>query len=176
MATAARALIVTRATLAPEDLEIGRRTRDVWRLLKQDAPLMARIARSEIKWKVYRFHSEKDDRSDPLELIGNTLVALRALKASESFGRRVELFVQQLVDDLYAGTPEQSLADLDRADASLEFREDSLQNGRLIDGVASSDEMDAEADALEAEAAANLNRARLLRREARRARAGLVAS
>lgn len=174
MATAAPTLVVTRATLAPEDLEVGRRARDVWRLLRGDAPLMARIAKSDFRWRIYRLHSEKDDRSDPLELLGNTLVALRALNAAESFGRRIEIFVQQLIDDLYVGTPEQTIADLDRADPSLEFREDALQNDRLIDGVASADEMDAEADALEAEAAANLNRARLLRREARRTRAGLV--
>lgn len=160
-------------SLTPEDLNLGERSRDIWRLLRNDEALMQRLTLSRYKHIVYRLHRE-DDRSDPLETLAGLIIGISSHGAPESICRRMQMLVASVIDECYTGAPHQPLTEHDRADFELETRENLLQRERLIDNFATPEELDAEATAIEAEMSEKLVRARRLRREARRARAGLV--
>ena len=171
IASTARA---ARPQLTPEDLSLSNRARDIWRTLRDDAGLMARLtAEPKVKWIVYRLHRE-DDRSDPLEQLAKIVVQFASLGVPEAFFRRMHGFLGEIIDECFAGKSSVSRADLDRQEFALEQCENALGFERVIDGTATADELDAEAVAIEAEVAVEIVRARHLRREARQLRAGLV--
>lgn len=160
--------------LTPEDLSIAERSRSLWRLLRENAGVMARLTASpKVKWIVYRLHRE-DDRSDPLELLAKLIVQLASLGVPETFFRRVVLFVTEVVDDCFTGAAHQSRAELDRLAFIAEQRENAFEHARHTSGEVTPELLDAEAEAILAECAVEYVKARQLHREARQMRAGLV--
>lgn len=169
-----RAALVIAHDLTAADLNLDERTRELWRGLREDAGIMARIAVSTLRHVMYRLQ-RTDNRSDPVELLAGLIVKLSALGVPEAFFRRLLGFLEEVVDACFAGKPRVAMEELDRADLVLEASENRIQGIRLISHRASPDAKDAEAAALEREIATKKVRARLLRQEARLERAGLLA-
>jgi hypothetical protein len=159
--------------LTPEDLGVESETRALWRELKDDVALMARIAAGSLRWIVYRLQ-RTDHRSDPLELLATLMIKLAGVGASESFLRRIPLFLNRVIDECFSGRQQRSVEELDRLEFRYETEENSLSLERHIAGRDTPAALEDEADAIEREMSIEIERVRAIRRRARQIRNGLV--
>lgn len=161
--------------LIPEDLRLAEEARALWKVVTDDKAAMTRIAKTPMKWVIYRLRKAAE-RSCPLELLGRIVVWLANAGVSEAKLRMIPQFVSRVIDDCFAGASHRPLAEIDVDEQRIESRENEgtvLRLTRTIDAL-SPDDLEAEASTNEQEAAINTERARVLRRRARQKRSGVL--
>jgi hypothetical protein len=120
-----------------------------------------------LRHKVYRFRRE-NDRSDPLELIACFIVTAAACGYPESTVRLLVTHVESVIARCYTGNAHRTLDELDVEEGRLEAEENELALRRRIAGDSVTvEQLEHEATLNELEANTQLERAKLLRRQAR---------
>lgn len=170
MHTNSRTAFVRGDRLSPEDLSLGEEARDVWITVTENEQLRERMMKTPLKHKVYRWR-RREDRSDPLELIACFIVTAAACGYPESTVRLLITHVESVIARCYTGNAHRSLDELDLEEIRLEAEENELTMRRRI-LESSGEPMTAEqlehaATLDELEANVQLERAKLLRRQAR---------
>lgn len=158
--------------LFPEDLLLDTEARAVWLVVTKDKSIMTRIAAGPLRWVVYRLR-RKDNRSCPLELTARLIVWLANAGVSEATLRLLPLYLTRVIENCFAGTAARSLAEIDRDEQRIESRENELALERRIT-TPTVEQLEDEAAVNEQEATISTERARVLRREARRLRTGIL--
>jgi len=169
----------THDRLTPADLAIDDRSRRLWLALTGDDgdDLSRRLMHTPVIHIVYRLRREHH-RSCPLARIGELAAWLAYAGWTEAELRQLPRFVDEVVDELFAGAAAPSLDDVDLAEQEIEGTENNLSFLRRIrqtQGVACTPEqLRHEAEVNRREASLCATRVRLLEREARLRESGLL--
>lgn len=173
MHTKPNAVLANSNRLTPEDLLLEADARMLWLTItgEKHGNIMLRIARTPMRWVIYRLRRE-NHRSCPIELLGRLIVWLANAGVSEARLRMIPLFLTRVIEECFAGNAHRTFDEVDREELQLESREHELSLERHLVSLPACEpeQLEAEALANEQEAAVQLERARLLRRQARQRR------
>jgi hypothetical protein len=154
--------------LTPAEMNLGEEARQVWLVVTSNKLLRELLMATPLKHIIYRVRKE-NERSDPLELLARIIVTMAAVGYPESTVDLLILHLQGVKARCYVGNAHRSLEELDVEETQHEAHENELVLIRRIAGDAiTPEQLLREADANEREATLQLERAKELRRQARR--------
>jgi hypothetical protein len=176
--TSTATLLAQSDRIAPEDVDLSARPRQTWLSVtgQQRGPLMHLIVKTPFYWIIARLRSNKEHRSDPLEMLDRIVVMLASKGWPESNLRLLEQHLGETITICKAGTAQRAPEQIDLEETQVEGQENNLASARLAKlaggRLPDPDALEAEALQCRLEASNSIEKARSLERDARTLRSG----